>query len=233
MNQTDFARKTAVETGEPESVFAGISPHLLTAINMLNLGILVVDREGRITFANCAAADLLKNHGGTNVRRPPPADAPGSTGALDWRLRQAIARPERAGDRHLMLPAARDNPLIVRIVPCRSEAAGVPDGSISVLFITDPTAAPDVDMSQIGRLYGLTRAELRLLEALIRGCTIRDYASQARISLNTVKGHLKQVFSKTDTSRQSELMVRVLANPVFRLVPTRSLPRGGEQGASP
>ena len=233
MNTTDPARRQVTQTGEPEKVRPEVSPHALTAINMLNLGILVIDRDSRITFANCAAEDLLQCHKWASVHIQSPVDAHQNAGALDWRLRQAISSPDDAGDRPILFRAASGNPLIVLMFPCRSDAADSAGGSNTVLFISDPNAEPDVDVRSIARLYGLTRAEMRLLEALLKGHRIGDYAKQTNITQNTVKGHLKQLFSKTQTSRQSELMLRVLATPVFRLVSTKPTHRSAEQAGSP
>jgi DNA-binding CsgD family transcriptional regulator len=75
-----------------------------------------------------------------------------------------------------------------------------------------------VDLRPITRLYGLTGAEARLLQALVRGERVGTYAKNAGITLNTAKGYLKQLFSKTQTRRQSDLLRLVLSNPLLRLV---------------
>ena len=61
--------------------------------------------------------------------------------------------------------------------------------------------------------YGLTASEARLLGALLDGKRLEDAAAQFGVSLNTVKTHLQNVFRKTDTTRQSELLSLVLTGP--------------------
>jgi len=60
---TDPCRPT-IEAGQPNHVRPEISPEVLAAIDLLNLGILVLDHEGRITFANRAAKKFLQDSGG-------------------------------------------------------------------------------------------------------------------------------------------------------------------------
>ncbi len=57
--------------------------------------------------------------------------------------------------------------------------------------------------------FGLTPAESRLAALLCDGLSIRDAAENLSVSQNTVRTHLKRIFSKTDTHRQSSL-VRLL-----------------------
>lgn len=220
MNINDSTKMPPFQASEPEHDRRCLSSQVLTAINMLNMGILVVDREARITFANCTAKDLLQFHKGASVHAQPPADTLQS-GALNRRLRQAISGGEHPAGGYLALPTAGDKRLIVLVVPCRNDEAGARGEASSILFVSDLAAEHDVDLSPIASLYELTPAETRLLEGLVRGERVGEYAKQAGITLNTAKSHLKRLFTKTQTSRQSDLVLRVHANPVFHLVSTK------------
>jgi DNA-binding CsgD family transcriptional regulator len=56
------------------------------------------------------------------------------------------------------------------------------------------------------RLYKLTGAELRVLLALAQGLGAKDAAAMLGISEPTVRTHLQRIFSKTDTTRQADLL---------------------------
>jgi DNA-binding CsgD family transcriptional regulator len=230
MTMIDPQQKPAVRLGEARHDRPDVTSDILTAINMLNLGILIVDHEARITFANQFAKRLLQSHSGLSVNRQDSSCASRPAGSLDRRLRQAISRRRKADDVYLALPAAGDKSLIVLVVPCRSDEAGATDAASSILFVSDPAADSNVDLRPIARLYGLTGAETRLLDALVKGQRTRDYAKLAGITLNTVKGHLNQLFRKTQTSRQSQLVLRVLANPAFRIISEKSTLCRAEEG---
>jgi DNA-binding CsgD family transcriptional regulator len=228
MNINDSTKMPPFQAREPGQDRPCLSPQVLTAINMLNMGILVVDREARITFANCTAKNLLQFNKGPSVPAQPPADTLRSVGALDRRLRQAISGGEHSSG-YLAVPTAGDKRLIVLVVPFHSDEPGDREKSGSILFVSDLAAEHDADLSLIASLYELTPAEMRLLEALVRGERVGEYAKQTGITLNTAKSHLKRLFIKTQTSRQSDLVLRVHANPVFHLVSTKSKRRREEK----
>jgi DNA-binding CsgD family transcriptional regulator len=66
-------------------------------------------------------------------------------------------------------------------------------------------------------VYGLTPAEARLTMALLAGRRLADYAAEQKISLNTAKYYLKEVFTKTGHTRQADLLRDLLINPVLGL----------------
>jgi DNA-binding CsgD family transcriptional regulator len=58
--------------------------------------------------------------------------------------------------------------------------------------------------------FGLTLAEARLALHLVTGETLRTAAAKLSISYETARSHLKNIFHKTGTGRQAELVVVVL-----------------------
>jgi DNA-binding CsgD family transcriptional regulator len=211
----DPSRSRTFQRNEPKHV-RGPCLDLLTVLDLLNLGILVVNSEGRITFANRAADDLLERRRGREGSE--------SGVALD-QIRAAMSCSD-SGDGCVAFSTANRKSLVVLIIPFHDNdpSAGV---STSILFISDPTAEPALDLRPITRLYGLTRAETQLLHALASGERVGVYVKRAGITLNTAKGYLKQLFSKTQTHRQSDLIRLVLGNPLLRLVSAK--PKLGER----
>ena len=55
-------------------------------------------------------------------------------------------------------------------------------------------------------LFGLTGRELQVVRLLADGHSIESLAACMEISPNTARTHMRAIFSKTETSRQSELM---------------------------
>jgi DNA-binding CsgD family transcriptional regulator len=228
MYVTDPKLEPADPAAEASRGQTGMSLPVLTAMNSLNLGILIVDHECRITFANDYATQLLRSLKGTPIRNPRSAGRDASP--FNKRLREAISDGDHRADSFLALNGAGTNSLVVQIVPYRSPGQTGVSGSI--LFVSDINTKPDLDLGPAAKLYGLTPAELCLLEALLRGEKIGSYAQKWCVTQNTVKGHLAQLFRKTQTCRQSELVLRVLANPVFRLASRYSSAHPTAQGSS-
>jgi DNA-binding CsgD family transcriptional regulator len=58
--------------------------------------------------------------------------------------------------------------------------------------------------------FGLTPAEARLALHLVAGETLRSAEAKLSISYETARTHLKNIFDKTGTCRQAELIVVIL-----------------------
>jgi DNA-binding CsgD family transcriptional regulator len=76
----------------------------------------------------------------------------------------------------------------------------------AVLMLIDPPAAAGGTLTALQRLFGLTGAEARVLALLLDDCRPREIADELQISITTVRSHLKALFAKTRTHRQSELV---------------------------
>src|SRR5262245_36522531 len=60
------------------------------------------------------------------------------------------------------------------------------------------------------RHFGLTTAEARLALHLVQGETLRSAEVKLSISYETARTHLKNIFDKTGTCRQAELVVVIV-----------------------
>jgi DNA-binding CsgD family transcriptional regulator len=79
-------------------------------------------------------------------------------------------------------------------------------GPVAMLMVHDPDEQPHVPHETIATMFGLTPSEARLLLALSQGQTLTQYADESHVTQNTARTHLKSVFAKTSTSRQSDLV---------------------------
>jgi DNA-binding CsgD family transcriptional regulator len=82
--------------------------------------------------------------------------------------------------------------------------------AVSVAFIGNPDTGPVTTTEVLEQLYSLTRAEAELVRMLSEGRSLEQVAAARGVTMNTVRSQLKQVFSKTDTKRQGELVRLVL-----------------------
>ena len=73
-----------------------------------------------------------------------------------------------------------------------------------------------VSSEKLVEALGLSAAEARLVSTLCEGGTLTDAAERIDVSLNTAKSQLASAFSKTNTTRQSELLALVVALPQKR-----------------
>jgi DNA-binding CsgD family transcriptional regulator len=202
-----------------------VSDCLLRAIDLLDIGIAVVGHDGRIAYANRTAAALLRQRNTLRGDTPAAGQSRPVAAAIDQQIRTAIKRGR--DERYFSLPMADGRSLFLLSVPCGRSDERPRDQAANILFLTEPSRRLLRDLSAIAPHYKLTRAETRLLQALVRGDTIGTYAKRAGITLNTAKGYLKQLFRKTSTARQSNLVRLILANPVLHLVVAEAPADGG------
>ena len=96
----------------------------------------------------------------------------------------------------------------LRRVPDEKPVPGMPPPA--AVFVRkaqiETPAAPEV----IAKHYGLTPSELRVLLAVFESGGVSDIAEMLGISESTAKTHLRRLFEKTGTKRQSDL-VKVVA----------------------
>ena len=82
--------------------------------------------------------------------------------------------------------------------------------AVAILFVADPEGSQISTTQVLEGLYDLTPAEAELLRLLAEGNSLEQVADQRGVTMNTARSQLKQVFAKTDTRRQGELVRLVL-----------------------
>ena len=86
------------------------------------------------------------------------------------------------------------------------------DEARALLFIADPESGHTGTTEALEQLYGLTHAEAELVRLISEGRSLDEVAEARGVTINAVRSQLKQVFSKTDTNRQGELVHLVLCS---------------------
>ncbi len=100
---------------------------------------------------------------------------------------------------------------MVAPINSRDEDFGEP---FAAIFLSDPNRQNDFDPVRLERFYGLTPAEAKLTILLVQGLSLDKAAEKLNVSLNTVRTHLKGIFTKTGANRQSEV-VRIILSGVI------------------
>ena len=107
-----------------------------------------------------------------------------------------------------------DRPLSVVVTSLRTESHYFDkDRPAALIFVGDPETHPEFDENRLSKLYGLTRAEARLAALLAQDLSLADAADELSVSQHTVRTHVKRIFSKTTTERQSGLIRLLLSGP--------------------
>jgi DNA-binding CsgD family transcriptional regulator len=169
----------------------------LTVIDALSAAVFVVDATARVTQSN-DAADHLIAHGDFVVREGKLA-AGGPAGHIA--LRAALAKSD--GQPALIALRTASGPLIAALLPVRA------DGTFAVIVNRQPKDSAPIDKALM-QAFGLTRREANVLIPLLRGQSIEAAAAELGIAVPTARSHLHKLLAKTETTRQGELIQKVL-----------------------
>ena len=107
---------------------------------------------------------------------------------------------------------------IVCWLPIRS---GTPRGQFeprvaAAVFITPANKAFGLPFQAWATAFGLTAAEVRVLELLSRGLSIVEVAAELDVAPTTARTHLARLMHKTGTTRQADVLqlAAQLASPI-------------------
>jgi hypothetical protein len=155
-----------------------------TPFDRLDEGVVIVDGNFGITFANHAAHELLAE--GDGVRQGNDGIAAG-TQAATLALRRVIAGGRSGGN--CQLPRAGGRALLsVLAVPLRSHAAcNFGSGHATILFLADPDRGHHQRADTLGRQFALTRAESAFLVEIVKGDGLQAAAGRRGVSLATAR----------------------------------------------
>lgn len=179
------------------------------------LGLIQLDRSGRILEANDRAADIL-------LKRDGLRDLGGVLGAANRdehaELQRLLARalpphgPQGTGG-SMKISRMKDRaPLVLEVHPVRRRGAAADGSQLGALvFIVDPAARSPVDPELVTRFLGLTPSESRVAVAIAGGRTVAGAARVLGCAEGTARAHLRQVYRKLGIRKQTELVQRVLS----------------------
>ena len=187
----------------------------IDALDRLSIGVVLLDGNGRPFLVNRAAREIVASADGLTVEKDGlHAGTPAKTAALRKTIADALGAAGGAGGAIALPRPSMKRPLEVTVAPLAADplADGHGRGG-AIVLVDDPERAPDLPVSTLRRLYGLTSAEARVAAALATGATVREIAEGAGVTDHTVRWALKQIFAKTDTRRQAELVSLLLKGP--------------------
>ncbi len=185
----------------------------LEALDRLSHGVLIVDAQARVVYANSAAEAILRKGDGLAVEatsRKLRGATSGQTSALHRLVAQAadrggtLAEGESSGV--LRLDRLTGTPLLLSTAPVRAEVAwNVSPRPASLLLIGVPEDEAPPAPAHLRALYDLTPAEAAVAGRIALGNGVEATARALRVKPATVRWHLQRVFEKTRTHRQAEL----------------------------
>jgi DNA-binding CsgD family transcriptional regulator/PAS domain-containing protein len=186
-------------------------------LNLVAIGIVLLSGDGHVVFANDTARLLMDRHDGIREHRGQvQATDRGDAAALSTAIGYVLSRSgaEKTGERMPLLTLRREQgpPLVTSFVCAPRSGMSEEDGAL--LFFVDP----GLDIHQLAepvcKLFRLSRVETELACLLASGQTLAAAADSLHVKLGTARGYLKQVFVKTGSNRQVDLVRLIFSNLV-------------------
>lgn len=188
-------------------------------IEQISVGMALLTRDGEIVHANAAARALFDANDGLAVKQnrltsthPDHAKTLAREIAQAAALRQGKSLSAGAVLR-LTRPSGRQA-YSVLLAPAGASSSALFDeakGADVVALLRDPEMVMDIPGDIFVRYFGLSPAEARIAQGLVRGWSIDEIAAAHDLARETVRSELKRVFKRTGTRSQSELVRYLLA----------------------
>ncbi len=173
----------------------------IAALDLIGTSAATLDLSGRVQIANQRFQDGIGALFLDRRQRLHLADEQ-SDRLLGSALEKLLRHREGSS---IPVRLAQGLPAVLHILPVRGDARDIFANSAGFALLADPSdrSLPDADLLQ--HLFDLTPAEARIARTIAEGAGVRNVAGASGLSPETVRSHLKAVFQKTGTSRQSEL----------------------------
>ncbi len=181
------------------------------------IGVIHLDRHGRIVAANDCARDILRrgdglsDRGGVLRTRTPTDQA-----RLERLVADALPATDAVSGSMLLHRTSVLPQFVVHVKPVslRQPDFGTQRTAVLVLLV-EPGNRPRIDPSLVATTLGLTSAESRIAVWLAEGRTVREIATATGRQESSIHWHLRQIYTKQAVSRQADLVRLVLSIAEF------------------
>ena len=180
------------------------------------IGVVQLDRDGRVLAANGPALGILRRGDGL-IDRDGALDAvlPADRRRLQRLLARALpnlwGEPPGGGSMTVQRPSGPPR-LALHVSPVGDPAADFGGRRVAALvLVVDPARRPRIDPVRVAETLGLTPSEGRAAALLAEGRSVLEIAALTGWQASYVRRLLKRIYAKQGVSGQVSLVPRVLA----------------------
>lgn len=189
---------------------------LKRAIEFEGKGIILIDKNLNVLFLNRIAEIILSKKEGLEITKYGlEINDPVFSIHFKKSLKKIFNSEYNDKEDIIFAIPKRDRtiPLVVQVIPI-NERFFLKEGQGSALIILyDSSYYPLPDPEFLTKLFKFTSQEKNIAILLTKGMDLKEISKELKISLHTVRTHLKHIYSKTNTARQAELMKLLLSLP--------------------
>lgn len=174
----------------------------------LGAGWIVFSRSGKVQQMAPGMADRLEATAGVYLRADKRLFAPDDNAAEALRRGIAAATLYEGEVQFVELSRAPVVQIVIRAECLAGE-------QVLVGRLRQSLAARDIPETQLASRFGLSRSEARLAAHLCDGFSLRDAAQALGWTLETARSCSKQIYAKTGTNGQTDVLRRILLDIVW------------------
>jgi DNA-binding CsgD family transcriptional regulator len=192
--------------------------HRESALDRIEVGVVLLDKRQRTILANRRARELLGSNSHVKLRRDGLVSAAGELSRRIQRLVAEAVQSRARADATLWLRVERpgSTPLLLRAVPIAGNEVLDASSRAAVALFVDTVGEAKLDHGLLRAWFGFSAREAELAALLAAGKDLASAARAMKIGHETARTHLDKVFAKTGTRRQAEL-VSLLLRTAWRL----------------
>ncbi|GAB2187763.1 response regulator [Roseibium sp. LAB1] len=231
-NELETLRQALVGDGTDRSL--GMNG-MESVLNVLSFGIVLVSFSG-VVFANRAAQEIHMAKDGLVIDRTLHTGSSQLANDIRQLLANACAAACKGQDHLASLTVPRPSGLrdFLLTVCSLPDSTGRPnDGAKAVVFVSDLEHRPRMRDEILAGLFDLTPTEAEVARALVQGRRTDEIAQELSIAQTTVAFHLRNLFDKTGTHRQADLIALLLTGLVSIKEPRQNGVKCGEAESGP
>lgn len=190
-----------------------------TVLELLEIGTLLLDRSGRVRFANDAACRMLNAADGLSIvdNRLEISDVLAASSFC--RILQTMfngsgeARWEWGGDLQVSrFSECRGYRVSVRRLPKCAKGLIIPCDGAALVFVSEPQEKKQINRDDLISKSGLTEAEADVALAFAKSEDLFEIAQNRAVAISTVRSQLYTLMDKLGLHSQVDLM-RFLVSP--------------------
>lgn len=183
---------------------------LMKVLDEIDHGLALIDRHGRLCFANQLARNDLAGGGalmllGDRVTGCTPTDHSA--------LQAALVDAQRGRRRLFTAGAGGSGAVSVAAVPMALGVEDAPGEGAVLLVFGKRQAVEGLTADFFARAHNLTSAETTVLKGLCSGRKPKEIATDQRVKVSTIRSHISSIRAKTEAASISDLVNRVAVLP--------------------
>jgi DNA-binding NarL/FixJ family response regulator len=186
---------------------------LKSVFDQLPSAVLLCNQKGQLLYATPKAKQIADEEKLWQVNGSGLLTWPAFKASAVEKVLKALHELDATGERKLLVMERHSGEAAVAasVVCLDSEHGKDQSARLLAIFFSSTQSRPLPDMGTLREMFGLTPTEANVALLLAQGKRSEEVANELKVSATTVAFHLRNLFSKTCVTRQSELVALILS----------------------